>query len=135
MKSKLSGQPASGKSTGPKKPALKAKGQTVVNGNRLPTTPISWEEYERDHITAAERKRLDLEVAEELAIIDLAQLRRACKVTQKQLAEQLKTSQSNVARLEAAKGKTFVSVMRVARALGLDIQIWRSGKKVWPQAS
>jgi ribosome-binding protein aMBF1 (putative translation factor) len=122
-------------------------GQKAKSGNRVkkvsklsrkalakksaPEEPITSETYQRRHMTAAERRDLKAEVDAELAVIRLGELRRACQVTQQQLAKKMGTSQANVARIEQAKGATMLSVQRVLHALGLKLEITRNGAPIW----
>ena len=73
---------------------------------------------------SAERKALNAERAQALlAVMDLAELRGALRVTQEELAERLAIAQSNVSRLERRRDMLVSTLRDVVEALGGELRL------------
>ncbi len=85
-------------------------------GCPLPAKTITHEEVKTEILADPEVRRYYDEMEPAYQIM---RLRLRCGMTQKQLAEQIGTTQSSIARLESGRGKPSLSTLeRVADALG-----------------
>lgn len=85
----------------------------------------SLEDYLREEMKDPEFRRLYAEADIELRVaLEITKAREAKKMSQRQLAEALKTKQQTISRIECgAQNVTIETLDRIARALGRNLQV------------
>ena len=96
-----------------------------MNGKRQKGRGTTLRQYLRGEMKDAEFRRLYAEADIELRVaLEITKAREARKMSQRELADALKTKQQTVSRIErGAQNVTIETLDRIARALGRGLQV------------
>ena len=91
-----------------------------------------WKDVAREKLGVERMEKLDREVAEDLAAMDLRALREAMGMTQDEMAKAIDIAQAQVSRLERRDDHRISTLRRYVAALGgkLEIAAVVKGKRV-----
>jgi predicted transcriptional regulator len=92
---------------------------------------MSWAEFKAKTLKPADIKKVRAMAEKELAEIELAELRAALDVTQVQLANRLKVTQTAISRLESRKNWHLSTLSEYVEKLGGHLEI----RAVFPERS
>jgi predicted transcriptional regulator len=92
---------------------------------------MSWSEFKAKTFKPAEIKRIRAMAEKELAEIELAELRAALDVTQVELANRLKVTQTAISRLEGRKDWHLSTLSDYVEKLGGELEV----RAVFPERS
>jgi len=84
---------------------------------------ITFEDYLMTEFTEEERKEIEKGTQELLLSIQLEQMRKARRVSQKTLAETLRVSQPAIAKMEKEKDMKISTLRRIAEGMGGTLKI------------
>ena len=96
-----------------------------MNGKKQKARGTTLRQYLRSEMKDSEFRRLYEEADIELRVaLEITKAREAKKMSQRALAEALKTKQQTVSRIErGAQNVTIETLDRIARVLGRDLQV------------